>query len=59
MEYRKRLDNLKKKINKEQLRPTVKNVLYAYKKHIKKLYNIIFVSINLNIFFIFYYINQK
>ena len=59
MEYRKRLDNLKKKINKEQLPPNIKNVLYAYKKHIKKLYNIIFVLINLNIFFIFFYKNQK
>ena len=59
MEYRHRLENLKKKINKEKLPSTFNNIKYAYKKHIKKLYNIIFISVNLNIFFIFYYLNQK
>jgi len=59
MEYRCRLEKLKEKINREKLPSTIKNQIYAYKKHIKKLYNIIFISINLNIFFIFYYINQK
>lgn len=59
MEYRERLEKLKKEINKNKLPPTIKNILYAYKKHIKKLYNIIFVSINLNIFLIFYYMHQK
>ena len=59
MEYRCRLEKLKEKINREKLPNTIKNRIYAYKKHIKKLYNIIFISINLNIFFIFCYIHQK
>lgn len=57
MEYKERLEKVKEKLYKEDLK--IKTLLYAYKKHIKKLYNIIFVSINLNIFFIFCYIHQK
>lgn len=60
MEYRERLENLKKKIStNNELNPTIKNIINCHKKHIKRLYNIIFISVNLNIFLIFYYIKQK
>ena len=60
MEYRERLENLKKKINSNnELNDKNMNILNSYKKHIKRLYNIIFISINLNIFLIFSYLKEK
>ncbi len=55
MDYRERLEKLKEKINRQKLPNTVKNQIFAYRKHIKKLYNIIFISLNVNIFLFMIY----